>query len=113
MSEPGHLTMAAVRRMTGLSERQIRYYDEKGLVVPGRTQGGHRLYTHADVERLLAVKRLLAAGVPLEEVRGHLDAVAPPGPRTELGEPRSFDDRGLEDVKIYFGSLRRGRHDRS
>lgn len=109
MSEPGHLTMAAVRRLTGLSERQIRYYDEKGLVVPHRTQGGHRLYTHADVERLLAVKRLLAAGTPLEEVRGHLDAA--PGAR-ERSEPRSFDDRGLEDVKIYFGSLRRGRHDR-
>lgn len=67
--------MAEVRLRTGLSARQIRYYDQQGLVVPMRSRGGHRLYTDAQVTRLLAVKALLATGRSLAEVAGEL---APP-----------------------------------
>lgn len=70
--------MAAVRCRTGLSARQIRYYDQQGIVVPGRSRGGHRLYTEAQVARLLAVKALLASGRNLAAVARELDPPAPP-----------------------------------
>ncbi|MEW6081058.1 MAG: MerR family transcriptional regulator [Bacillota bacterium] len=69
--EPGY-AMAVVKGMTGLSERQIRYYDAMGLVSPMRTPGGHRLYSQRDVERLLEIKSLIARGLKVSEVRERL-----------------------------------------
>jgi DNA-binding transcriptional MerR regulator len=54
---------------TGLSLRTIRFYEEVGLVPPsGRTAGGFRLYTDADIERLQLVKDLKPLDFSLEEM---------------------------------------------
>ena len=65
-------TIGAVRRLTGLTDRQIRYYDETGLVVPVRTPGNQRLYSEADVGALREIKHLLAEGRRIDEVRAIL-----------------------------------------
>ena len=65
-------TIGAVRRLTGLTDRQIRYYDETGLVVPARTPGNQRLYSEADVDALREIKHLLAEGRRIDEVRAIL-----------------------------------------
>lgn len=65
-------TIGAVRRLTGLTDRQIRYYDQTGLVVPARTPGNQRLYSEADVDALREVKRLLAQGRRIDEVKSIL-----------------------------------------
>ena len=63
-----------VARRTGLTVRTLRHYDDLGLVVPsGRSSGDHRLYTPADVRRLLVVLQLRALGLGLREVRAALD----------------------------------------
>ena len=36
----------------------LRLYEAKGLVRPGRTPGGTRLYSDADIERLKLIQRL-------------------------------------------------------
>lgn len=54
---------------TGLSLRTIRHYDEIGLLKPsGRTEGGFRLYTQPDLERLLLIRRMKPLGFALEEM---------------------------------------------
>jgi DNA-binding transcriptional MerR regulator len=54
----------------GLSIRTIRHYDEMGVVEPsGRSVGGFRLYTAADVERLRFVKRLKPLRFSLDEIQ--------------------------------------------
>ncbi|HUZ34747.1 MAG TPA: MerR family transcriptional regulator [Streptosporangiaceae bacterium] len=84
------MQIGEVAERTGLSLRTIRYYGEVGLVTPsGRSRGGFRLYTGADVERLLLVKRMKPLEFSLEEMAdllGVLDrlAEAGPGQRTEL-----------------------------
>lgn len=70
--------MAATRRLTGLSNRQLRYYDGRGLVVPARSSGGHRLYAASDIHRLLMVRRLLAEGLTVAEVAERLAEDRPP-----------------------------------
>jgi DNA-binding transcriptional MerR regulator len=43
----------------GLTSRAIRYYEEMGLLIPAaRSDGSHRLYDEADVERLRAIRGL-------------------------------------------------------
>ncbi|MBE3519342.1 MAG: MerR family transcriptional regulator [Firmicutes bacterium] len=61
--------MGTVSRLTGLSPRQIRYYDKLGLVTPFRTEGGHRLYSQQDVDDLLFVKDLFERGYLATEIR--------------------------------------------
>ena len=73
-------TMGEVRRLTGLTDRQIRYYDQHGLVMPTRSAGRHRLFTATDVARLMSIKRWLARGLTLTEVGRRLGPAAP-GPQ--------------------------------
>lgn len=62
-----HYQIGEVADEVGLSLRTIRYYEEIGLVEPsGRTEGGFRLYTDADVERLRLVRALKPVGMSLE-----------------------------------------------
>jgi MerR family transcriptional regulator, global nitrogen regulator len=44
------ITIGIVRELTGLSERQIRYYEERKLIFPERTPGGSRKYSFSDIE---------------------------------------------------------------
>jgi MerR family transcriptional regulator, copper efflux regulator len=60
--------IGAVADRVGLSLRTIRHYEEVGLVIPsGRSAGGFRLYTDADVDRLAQVKAMKPLGFSLEE----------------------------------------------
>src|SRR3954465_2723935 len=48
-----------VARMTGLTARTLRFYEEVGLLEPPtRTEGGHRKYRDADVRRIERIKEL-------------------------------------------------------
>ncbi|MEH0934607.1 MerR family transcriptional regulator [Micromonospora sp. CPCC 205543] len=54
----------------GLSIRTIRHYEEVGLIVPSaRSDGGFRLYTESDLDRLAVVKRMKPLGFTLDEMR--------------------------------------------
>jgi len=61
---------------TALSHRTIRHYDEVGILVPtGRTQGGFRLYTQTDEERLMLIRRMKPLGYTLHEMADLLKVV--------------------------------------
>lgn len=74
MDPQDYMQIGEVAERTGLSLRTIRYYEEVGLVVPtARSQGGFRLYTDTDVERLEVVKRIKPLEFTLEQMRELLD----------------------------------------
>ncbi len=70
-STEGLARIDQVAQRTGLTKRTLRYYEEFGLLdPPTRTEGGYRLYTAADVQRLERIKRLRdLLGVSLAEIR--------------------------------------------
>lgn len=62
-----HIGEVAAR--TELSLRSLRHWDEVGLLRPsGRTDGGFRLYTEADVEKILVIRRMKPLGFTLDEM---------------------------------------------
>ncbi|MFD1719560.1 MerR family transcriptional regulator [Georgenia deserti] len=64
------MQIGEVAERTGLSLRTIRYYGEVGLVTPSsRTEGGFRLFTERDVERLELVKQMKPLDFTVEEMR--------------------------------------------
>ncbi|KIH99780.1 MerR family transcriptional regulator [Streptomonospora alba] len=72
----GHMQIGEVAQRTGLSLRTIRYYGEIGLVEPSaRSRGGFRLYTEADLDRLLLIKRMKPLDFSLEDTRDLLQVL--------------------------------------
>ena len=53
---------------TGVTVRTLHYYEEIGLLVPERTEAGHRFYSSHDVERLSRICLLRRMGLPLSAV---------------------------------------------
>lgn len=62
--------------LTHLTQRTLRFYEERGLLhPPGRMQGGFRLYSPADIERIERIKQLKELlGFSLSEIGEMLDA---------------------------------------
>jgi DNA-binding transcriptional MerR regulator len=75
-----HMQIGEVAERSGLSLRTIRYYEEVGLVTPSaRSQGGFRLYTEPDVERLNLARRMKPLGLQLDEMGELLALLCPVG----------------------------------
>jgi MerR family transcriptional regulator/heat shock protein HspR len=50
--------ISVAAELVGMHPQTLRIYEAKGLVRPGRTPGGTRLYSELDLERLRAIQRL-------------------------------------------------------
>jgi DNA-binding transcriptional MerR regulator len=105
-----HMQIGEVAQRTGLSLRTIRYYEEMRIVVPSaRTQGGFRLYTDSDVERLEIVKCMKPLDFSLEETAellATLDALETEGGREDLvATLRGFQEAAEERVAAVRARL--------
>lgn len=63
------ITIGIVSELTGLSERKIRYYEERKLLFPERSKGGTRKYSFLDVERLIDIANKMEDGMQTFEIR--------------------------------------------
>ncbi|MEJ1517333.1 MerR family transcriptional regulator [Bacillus cereus] len=63
------ITIGAVSEMTGLSERQIRYYEDRKLIFPDRSNGGTRKYSFDDIEKLVEISKKVNKGVSTYNIR--------------------------------------------
>lgn len=58
-----------ISQKLGISPRTIRYYEELGLIVPRRSDGGFREYSDLEVEKLHTILRLKKLNLSLEEIQ--------------------------------------------
>ncbi|HEV2255902.1 MAG TPA: heavy metal-responsive transcriptional regulator [Streptosporangiaceae bacterium] len=66
----GWLTVGQLAARTGVRADTVRYYEREGLLpVPQRTEGEHRRYGSADVDRLLFIRGAQRLGLRLAEIR--------------------------------------------
>ncbi len=60
-------------RQTGTKVETIRWYERDGTMPPpARTEGGHRAYTQAHLDRLAFIRHARELGFPLDDVRALL-----------------------------------------
>ncbi|MEU8307193.1 MerR family transcriptional regulator [Actinomadura sp. NPDC048955] len=90
--------IGALARHAGVSPRALRYYEEKGLLVPKRTAGGYRVYTDEHAETVRRIRILLAAGLNSDMVREILPCMVDDG---------EFLAPGCEDLIAEFERERR------
>lgn len=65
-----------VAERTGVTQRTLRFYEEKGLLrPPERMEGGFRLYSDADVERISSIRNMQSLlGLTLAEIKEMVEA---------------------------------------
>lgn len=70
------LQIGEVAERTGVTQRTLRFYEEKGLLrPPSRMEGGFRLYSEADVERVERIKRMQTLlGLSLADIKEMVEA---------------------------------------
>ena len=65
--------ISAAARMAGMHPQTLRVYESRGLVTPQRSGGNTRLYSQADIERLILIAKLTNEGINLTGVTRILD----------------------------------------
>ena len=74
--QAGVFAISVAAEMTSLQIQNLRVYERRGLVAPGRTSGGTRLYSEADIDRLHRIRDLLADGLNLAGIAAVLELEA-------------------------------------
>jgi len=74
--EQAYLQIGEVAERTGVTQRTLRFYEERGLLKPpSRLDGGFRLYSEDDVRRVEQIKRLQSLlGFTLAEIKDMVEA---------------------------------------
>ena len=65
--------ISVAAHLVGTGVQNLRAYEKAGLVEPGRTAGGTRLYSSDDIARMRRIAELVADGLNLNAVAMVLD----------------------------------------
>ena len=53
------LTIGTVARKLGVSVQTLRLYEQEGLILPAKTNGGRRMYSLHDLGRLHCIREMI------------------------------------------------------
>ncbi len=91
-----------VMKLTDLTARQIRYYEQHELIIPARTAGNQRLFSFNDVERLLQIKALIEKGVNIAGIKQVLYPVSKESDEaTVLNDQTEVKRREMSDSQLH------------
>ncbi len=63
------LSISHVMKLTNLTARQIRYYEEQHLIAPARTEGNRRLFSLRNIDELFEIQELLEEGLNIAGIK--------------------------------------------
>lgn len=64
------MNIKEAERLTGISRRNIRFYEQKGMLRPARNpENDYREYTPEDIQNLKYIRALRMVDMPLEEIQ--------------------------------------------
>ncbi|WP_353189583.1 MerR family transcriptional regulator [Pandoraea pnomenusa] len=66
--EPGFVTVRDAAKRLNVTPRTLKYYEEKGLIVPNRSEGHYRLYTEDDLGKFVRILRMRSLGFSLQTI---------------------------------------------
>jgi DNA-binding transcriptional MerR regulator len=74
------MRIGELSRLTGVSQRALRYYEQQGMLTPHRRPSGYREYGADAVGTVRRIRTLLAAGLPTRTIAEVLPCIV------ELGD---------------------------
>ena len=69
----GHMKIKQVEELVGITSKNIRFYENQGLLTPERAENGYREYHEQNIEALKKIKLLRKLGISVEEIRAVLN----------------------------------------
>ncbi|KZN38023.1 MerR family transcriptional regulator [Pseudoalteromonas luteoviolacea] len=69
------MKIGELSKISGVSVRMLRYYEEQGLLQPSRTAAGYRDFNQQEIRTLERIKLLSAAGMNLNTILEFLPCV--------------------------------------
>ncbi|NGQ96361.1 MerR family transcriptional regulator [Brevibacillus sp. SYP-B805] len=90
-----------VMKLTELTARQIRYYEQHDLIHPARTEGKQRLYSFNDVDRLLEIKALIEKGLNIAGIKQVLNLQEPVVEKTEITPKSEQKRKELSEKELH------------
>ncbi|TMQ91637.1 MerR family transcriptional regulator [Actinomadura soli] len=63
------MKISEASRASGVSVRSLRFYEDRGLIVPGRYSNGYRDYCRSTLDRVHLIRSLLESGLPVRLIR--------------------------------------------
>lgn len=69
----GHMKIKQVEELVGITSKNIRFYENQGLLTPERAENGYREYHEQNIETLKKIKLLRKLGISVEEIRSVLN----------------------------------------
>ena len=84
--------ISVAAELAGVHPQTLRIYERKGLVDPGRTSGGSRRYSDADIALLRRIQELTNDGLNLAGVKRVLER------ESEIAELRARNERLVDEV---------------
>jgi len=67
------LLIGRVATRTGVAVSAIRFYEEAGLIIPGRNSGGQRIFRASDIRRISFIIIAQKLGFSLKQIKSQLD----------------------------------------
>lgn len=110
------LTMSQASALTGVSERQIQHWMDRGYILP--SEGGGRKISGESLDTILLIKQARGEGIPLREAvplaRAYLDREASPSLQGDLAQSalRDLDEMlasahtGIENMQRLVATMR-------
>ena len=87
-------------RRADLPAKTIRYYEDIGLVTPGRSANGYRVFSEEDLHRLAFLSRARALGFSIEDCRRLLALWADPTRASADVKALAHEHLAVIDAKI-------------
>lgn len=95
------MRIGEVASRAGVSVRSVRYYEEQKLLSSTRSHSGQRHYTEHEVERIVFIQRLYAAGLSSRTIAKLLPCVdAPSEENSDAALERMAEERELLSAHI-------------
>lgn len=90
-----------VMKLTDLTARQIRYYEQNDLIAPARTEGKQRLFSFNDVDQLLEIKALIEKGLNIAGIKQVLQLQDPAKAPTEITQTSEAKRKEMSEKDLH------------
>jgi len=99
------MNIGAVSKLTGLSSKSIRLYEDKGLITaPLRSESGYREYSQQHVQQLNLISRAKNAGFSLLECKEFVHLAS--NPNRKSSEVKAKAKEKLKEIEIKIRELK-------
>ncbi|MFC4099726.1 MerR family transcriptional regulator [Paenibacillus xanthanilyticus] len=100
------MKISELSRLTSVSPRAIRHYEEKGLLTSDRLDNDYREFSESAVERIRSIQLYLKLGLTTDEIRSLFQCeVASPDDYEYCEEMQEIYEGKLRKVKSQIDSM--------